>query len=409
MPRRNTGPRLVFYKPLGYSKPLYFIRWYERGAKRERATGTDDRATAEAALKAFLEQIAQPLRAVHSRHASQITLAEVLTHYGEEHAPQAIAGERIGYAISALIPFWGELTTDIVRGETCRAYYKARRSELAERFPRRAEKSLPSPVDGKGPACFDGTIRRELGALKAAILYCAKEGYLTSAPEVWLPKKRPSKKGWLTRSQVAKLLRKARIDGRGRKHLPLFILIGIYMGQRKNAILSLQWLPNFSGGWVDLDNGVIHWDAEMAVESNKKRPTSPIPRRLMRFLRYQRTKTAQYVFERAIEQEDGKITYEPIGDIKHGFATAACLAGMGTLEKIKRKRKQRNGLEVYENIGRADITPHILRHSCITWLLQRGVDIREVAGFVGASAQTVEDVYGHHHPAYLQKARTALD
>ncbi len=409
MPRPNTGPKLVFERPKDYARPLYFIRWYENRNRRERATGTDDRGQAEKTLADFIAERQEATRPAGPRHPHQITVAEILGYYGDERAPQVIDGGRIGYAIDALLPFWGNQTADAVKGETCRRYYRERRAALSKKFPARAAKSLPSPVDGNGPACFDGTIRRELGTIAAALSHCAEEGYLINPPDVWLPPKRPSRQDWLTRKQAAQLVHRARSDKRCRHHLPLFILVGLYMGQRKEAILNLQWMPNFTGGWVDIDAGVIHWRAEMEVESNKQRPRSPIPKRLMRFLRYQRKRTRQFVFERQAIGNDGKLRYQAIGDIKHAFATAACEAGMGTLEKVKRKRKQRESNEVFENIAHADITPHVLRHTCITWLLQRGVPIREVAGFVGATEEMIEKTYGHHHPDHMMAARTALD
>ena len=409
MPRPNTGPRLVFEKPKGYVRPLYFIRWYEKRQRRELATGTNDREQAEKALAEFIAERQRTARPTGPRYPHQITVAEILRYYGEERGPQLVDSSRIGYAIEALLSFWGGLAADNIKGETCRKYYRERRAELTKKFPTRAAKSLPSPVDGNGPACFDGTIRRELGTLSAALSHCAMEAYLLNPPEVWLPPKRPPRQDWLTRQQAAKLVRHARSDKRSRHHLPLFILVGLYMGQRKDAILSLQWLPNFTGGWVDLDNGVVHWKAEMEMESNKQRPCSPIPKRLLRFLRYQRRRTRQFVFERQFVDIDGKLRHQAIGDIKHGFATAACCAGMGTLEKVKRQRKQRDNKDVFENLAHADITPHILRHTCITWLLQRGVPIREVAGFVGATEEIIETTYGHHHPDHMKAARTALD
>ena len=46
-------------------------------------------------------------------------------------------------------------------------------------------------------------------------------------------------------------------------------------------------------------------------------------------------------------------------------------------------------------LGRT-ITPHILRHTCATWLLQAGGDRHQVAGFLGMSTAMLEKVYGHH-------------
>jgi len=71
-------------------------------------------------------------------------------------------------------------------------------------------------------------------------------------------------------------------------------------------------------------------------------------------------------------------------DIKKGFA-AAC---------------KRAGLE--------DVTPHTLRHTCATWLMQKGVDKYEICGFLGMTMETLERIYGHHHPAHLKSAAAAL-
>ena len=46
----------------------------------------------------------------------------------------------------------------------------------------------------------------------------------------------------LTEREAAALLRTALREPRVRLHLPLFILIGLYTGSRKEAILTLRWL-----------------------------------------------------------------------------------------------------------------------------------------------------------------------
>jgi len=55
-----------------------------------------------------------------------------------------------------------------------------------------------------------------------------------------------------------------------------------------------------------------------------------------------------------------------------------------------------------------DVSPHVLRHTCATWLMQRGVPTWEAAGFLGMSRETLERVYGHHHPDFLRGAAEAL-
>jgi hypothetical protein len=54
------------------------------------------------------------------------------------------------------------------------------------------------------------------------------------------------------------------------------------------------------------------------------------------------------------------------------------------------------------------VTPHILRHTCATWLMQGGVNLWDAAGFLGMTVQQLEATYGHHHPDYQQEAITAL-
>src|ERR1700744_955796 len=54
------------------------------------------------------------------------------------------------------------------------------------------------------------------------------------------------------------------------------------------------------------------------------------------------------------------------------------------------------------------VTPHTLRHTAATWLMQRGVPVWEAAGFLGMSAEVLLEIYGHHHPDFLQGAATAI-
>jgi integrase len=74
-----------------------------------------------------------------------------------------------------------------------------------------------------------------------------------------------------------------------------------------------------------------------------------------------------------------------VGDIKKSFASACKTADL------------------------KDVTPHTLRHTAITWLVQKGVSLWEVSGYVGVSTDTIERVYGHHAPDYLENARKAME
>ena len=79
---------------------------------------------------------------------------------------------------------------------------------------------------------------------------------------------------------------------------------------------------------------------------------------------------------------------KPVESVKTGFARAVRLAGLNT--------------------GNGNVTPHTLRHTAATWLMQRGVPTWEAAGYLGMSMETLERVYGHHSPEHLRKAAEAI-
>ena len=55
-----------------------------------------------------------------------------------------------------------------------------------------------------------------------------------------------------------------------------------------------------------------------------------------------------------------------------------------------------------------DVTPHTLRHTAATWLMQQGTDAWEAAGYLGMTIEMLSQRYGHHHPDHLSGARMAF-
>jgi len=339
----------------------WYIRWTEGGRTKQRSTGTADIESAQEVYADFLRVRARGRRQ-GPRDPAGLPIAEALALYGEEHAPETAAPERIAYAIDALLTFFSENTVAHVSKETCRAYGRAR---------------------GKS----DGTIRRELTVLRAALNYAVGEGRLTYAPVVHLPPPPAPRTRWLTRAEAAALLRQARRVKRSRLYLPLFVLIGLYTGARKESILSLRW-PQ-----VDLERGRIDFNQPGRKRTKKGRPIIPIPRRLITFLRLAR-------------QRGGELGYVvnrhgvPIHDIKKAFARAAIDAGFRRQDGTDGKDKP---------IWRATISPHVLRHTAGTWMAQRAVPLWEIGGYLGHGHERTTELYGHHHPDHLAKARRAFD
>lgn len=338
MSRRNEGPRLKWHR---YGA-AYYICWTENGRSRERSTGTADRDQAE---KAFGEWLQARGRKNGPSDPAEVLVTDILTDYATERGPKVVAPRVIGCAISAMTPFWEGVAVGEVTPKTCSRYVDWR------------ERS-------------DNTARRELAVLQAAINWGYKNGKLTRPVAVTLPAMPASRKRWLTRQEAAKLIRAARTE-KARLYLPLFILIGLYTGRRKEAILSLRW-PQ-----VDLERGVIDFELPGRQRTKKQRGAVPIPRKLLPHLKRARLRGTEmgYVLH---------INGNPIGDIKKGFA-AAC---------------ERAGIE--------DATPHTLRHTAASWRMQDGTETTKAAKFLAMSEKMLIDTYGHLHPDHMRDAAEAM-
>ncbi|MEO1292124.1 MAG: site-specific integrase [Pseudomonadota bacterium] len=167
----------------------------------------------------------------------------------------------------------------------------------------------------------------------------------------------------MTRDEADRLLEAAQ----GSHHIHRFITLGLYTGTRRGALLALQWLPNTTGGHIDLDKGLLFRRSADVAESKKRQPTARLPDWLIEQLTRWRRDTRQYVIEyRGIA----------VRDVKTGFNASVRRAGL------------------------SGVTPHVLRHTAITWAMQDGVRLSSVSQFFGISVAELERTYFHHHPDY---------
>src|SRR6185312_7405351 len=208
-----------------------------------------------------------------------------------------------------------------------------------------------------------------------------------------LPQKGPPRTRWLQRDDLARVLwvcwryreiqtihrgprkgSKQTTDWYPLRHLARFILFAVYTGTRPGAVLKASIKPGVGRSFVDVTNGIFYRLAEGARETNKRQPPVPLPPRLLAHIR--RWARLGLVNDFLVEWH-GK----PVQSVKTGFAKALTLAGL-----------------------EGKITPHTLRHTAATWLMQAGVDKWEAAGFLGMSVEMIDRVYGHHHPDHLRRA-----
>jgi integrase len=291
--------------------------------------------------------LASYLLAASKPQLAVISIAVILERYLADRREREIPGaERLGWAHKPVIRILGVKPPEAISESECRRYATRRR--------------------GEGVA--DATIRTELQALRAALRWAAGQdiGLITAAPKITMPERPEPRLRWLTRAEAARLVAACKAH-----HVTLFVTIALHTGARSGAILALTW------DRVDLDNLVLDFRQPGRVRTRKRRVPVPINETLQAALAEAKAiATTEWVIEWA---------GNPVARIKHAFRDAAARAKLH------------------------GVTPHVLRHTAVTWMLQRGVDPWRVAGFAGMTQEMVERVYGHHHPDHLRDAARALE
>ena len=229
--------------------------------------------------------------------------------------------------------------------------------------------------------------RRELEDLRAAIVHHRKEGLCNAIVEIVLPDKAQSRERWLTRSEAAKMIwaawryretQKGHMTGRrSRRHIARFMLVALYTGSRSAAICGASIGPSEGRGHVDLNSGIFDRKAPGAIETKKRQPTIRIPARLLVHLRRWRRLNPMQQFRGRVCRQAGRARDQ-------AFARVAIDAKV------------------------ADVTPHVLRHTAVTWAMQNAADRYAAADFFGMTFEVLDRVYGHHHPDHHKGVGDAL-
>ena len=266
--------------------------------------------------------------------------SEPTKSYWHEHVLRSVVGvDTQRYAVRKLRQHFGALAVRDIRPAGVAAYVEARRAGRIGR---------PS---------VDGTIARELSVLNAAIQHQvrAKRIKADDAPVIELPAPSEPKDRWLTHEEADRLL--AAALGSAPARLPRvykFIVLALATASRKTALLELKREQ------VDLKQRTIKLNPHGRRQTKKRRPLVPISDDLLP------------IMERIVKEARGEFLLDHPGSIRSVF------------DRVCRDAE----LE--------DVTPHTLRHTSASWMLQEGVPIEQVAAILGDTIATVERVYGHH-------------
>lgn len=209
------------------------------------------------------------------------------------------------------------------------------------------------------------TVNRELALLSVALNHAHKLGY-TAVPNATrgLKLREPETRlRWLTESEATRLLEAARVSKAD--YLTDWIRVALDTGMRAGEICNLRW------GDVMVDRLTV----QAANSKSGRSRTIPLTPAAQTAIRRQPRRSV-WVFT----QPDGS----PLKDLRTALTNTCKRAGLDP------------------------ITPHVLRHTCASWLVQRGVDLYLVKAMLGHSTITVTQRYAHLAPEHLNACVQAL-
>lgn len=280
-----------------------------------------------------------------------VTVADLWAAYIREKEGRRVV-RSMAFEWTFLGPVFGHLEPKHVSTELCREYVRKRR-KLGKRA-------------AMGEETADGTIWTEMGHLRTVLVWAADKRLIEHAPKIERPSKPKPKERYLTRDEAERL-----IDASVAPHIRVAIALALATAARIGAVLDLTWSR------VDLKRQQIRLELPQTT-TRKGRATVPINEFLMDALKAAK---AAALSDHVVEW-NGK----PVASIKTGFNATAEAAGL------------------------EGVTPHVLRHTAAVWMAEDGVDMEEIAQYLGhEDSRITRRVYARFSPAHLQKAASSLN
>ena len=216
-----------------------------------------------------------------------------------------------------------------------------------------------------------GTINRELAILRAALRHAERYDLIEKAPYIKSLPKPPPKMITLNRDEAKRMIKAA--DEKGSWLYQVYIRLALGTGQRTSAILDLQWER------VDQENKVLDFKVYSDDKSHRMKRRAVVP---------MNDTTAQAI-KIALRHQKGPYVINNQG--KRLYSPREMVAKMAKWA----------GLE--------SVTPHVLRHTVASILLQEDEDLLKVSRLLGhASTVITQQVYFQHPPSWLKNTAAKL-
>lgn len=393
-------PRLVERKtrrrnwPHGAERELA-IRYHcpERRRPRERRLGlaASQRDQARTLLRLFeLKQDAKRLGIVSPR---KITVDQVVAWCIEELMPDANATrrERDRYAdklrcMRYVATILGKRRLDELTPGIIRLYLDTRTSQKVGNWGGRPD----------APNVSRATAARELVQFRIGLKRFRHAHNLNWIPDIVVPREASRRLRFLTQAEFEDLLMACRghvkdpttghwvtetvLDPTGaeatrlyrrephvierRRIVERFIILGVFNGSRHEILLGFCWRHHPRRPCIDVDAEAVHRNGYGEdPDTGKPRTSSGLRPELLPHLRAWREEDRRRGIMHVIHKPDGTPYRDTLGYL---FNQVVADAGLGP-----------------------DVTPHVLRHTAVTWMLMDGYDVVTTADLVGMKPETV--------------------
>jgi len=217
------------------------------------------------------------------------------------------------------------------------------------------------------------SVNRKLSSIKSFYRYCQRQGLLTSNPMLKVVAPRTSKQlpVFLTHDNLENLLQKV-------------VFVDSFEGTRDKMILTLFYatgirraeLVEISLSDLDLNSGTL----KVTGKRNKERLV-PLGEQVI-------IQMKEYLYERNLFLSKNKTGTE--NNCTSLFVTSK---GLPAYPKLIYKIVHENLLEVASN---NKLSPHVLRHTFATHMLDDGADLNAIKEILGHSSLAATQVYTHN-------------
>ncbi|TBG84482.1 hypothetical protein ELG69_10360 [Rhizobium leguminosarum] len=369
MPRNRKEPYL-YKRPARYDtngKRTHKATFIIRDGDDQIATGCGfaDVERARQLLRDYIvrKYADKPLK--KGREEEEVFIADLLRYYLEANVDwiESMKGAKRRWTIKQFVrlnDFWGGFTVDQINKANSKKYQENRNPHAA---------------------------RQELVILRAAVNFGASENQvkLTLHHNYAMPPKAQGRMHYLSLQEVIALYKAARrrqhtFNGvtthRVAEHVARFIVFALMTGTRSDRVSRASFHEEPGRPWIDLEHGIFYRRADQEfVIHNKRAEPIRLPDRLLRLLRkwYR------------LDKRDGIPGFQYL--IHYDGRSVDCRKAFYTLKNI-----------VFTKARARQVNRHVLKHTCVTWLLQEGVTVDEVAAYVSTTPDVIRKVYSQVIP-----------